>query len=345
MATAEQVIALYVAADERLRILIQSLEDGSISRRRKEELLRQVEKIIADLTGKSGERMAGIIGDQYRAGAAAAVEHIVKVGVAADQINQTLKPLIHQRAAQAIMDEAFYSILEASEHMTKDAKRRIEQAVRTANERSLVEGVSRRQATKQAVADLNDRGITGMIAKNGALIPADKYIAGVVHFHLRKAHVTGSKNMGVQNGYDLMYVNFVGITCEFCATMQGRVYSISGDDQRFPKLDEEPPYHSHCVHSMTPWIEEYATSEAVEKMIADSNRPFVDNRTRANIKKYKEIQQLKSRKNETRKQWIRYKSVLPKDTPSLRTFARNKSLNALEYKELKKNVNELLRQK
>jgi len=334
MATAEQLIALYVAADERLRALIQSLEEGNISRRRKEELLRQVEKIIEELTSKSGQRMAEIVGDEYRSGAAAAVNQMIKVGAVAESIDRTLKPIIHQRAAQAIMDEAFYSILEASEHMSRDAKKRIEDAVRQANERSLVEGVSRRQATKQAVAELNERGITGMIARNGALIPADKYMSGVVHFHLRKAHVTGSKNMSVQNGYDLVYINEVGITCEYCAVYQGRVYSISGDDPRFPKLEEEPPYHAHCVHSMTPWIEEYQKPEDVEKMIAASGRPFTDNRTQANIRRYKEIQTLKSRKNETRKQWIRYKAAMPDGTPNLKQFASMKARNTQAYRDL-----------
>lgn len=132
-----------------------------------------------------------------------------------------------------ISDDGFYSILEASEHMSRDAKQRIEDAVRIANEQSLIEGVNRRQATQNAVAKVNKQGITGMIAKNGAEIPADKYMAGVVQYHQRKAHVTGTENMAVQNGQDLVYVNFVGITCSLCAKYQDRVYSISGNDKRF----------------------------------------------------------------------------------------------------------------
>jgi len=334
MATAEQVIALYARADERLRALVQSLEEGSVSRRRKEELLRQIEAIIAELTGQAGQQMASLIGDEYRSGAAAAVEQMVTAGLAAESIDDTLKPLIHQRAAQAIMDEAFYSILEASDHMSADAKRRIEDASRIANERSLLEGVSRRQATRDAVAQLNQQGITGMIAKNGARIPADKYMAGVVHYHQRKAHVTGAENMIVQNGIDLVYINYVGITCELCAKYQGRVYSISGRDPRFPKLEVRPPYHSHCVHSLSAWIEEYTPAGEVERMIQQSNRPFVDNRTEANIRRYERIQREKSRKNETRKQWIRYKAVLPNDTPSLKQFASMKARNTSGYREL-----------
>jgi hypothetical protein len=332
--TADQIIALYVRADERLRELIQSLEDGSISQRRKQELLRQVEAIISELTGQAGQEMAQLLGSSYHAGAAEAVSSMIRAGLAAEKINTTLRPLIHQRAAQAIMDEAFYSILEASDNMSADAKRRIEEAVRRANERSLLTGTSRREATHQAVAELNQQGITGIVTKNGARVPADKYMAGVIHYHQRKAHVTGSENMAVQNGIDLVYVNSVGITCEYCAKYQGRVYSISGNDPRFPKLEQRPPYHSHCVHSLTPWIEELTPPDEVKRMIEQSNRPFVDNRTEANIQRYNELQREKSRKNATRKQWIRYKAVLPNDTPSLKQFANMKARNTKSYREL-----------
>jgi hypothetical protein len=112
------------------------------------------------------------------------------------------------------------------------------------------------------------------------------------------------------------------------------VYSISGNDLRFPKLELRPPYHAHCVHSISAWIEEYTPTDEVERMIAASNRPFTDNRIEANIRRYNEIQRDVARKNETRKQWMRYKAVLPDDTPDLRTFAAQKARNTQSYRDL-----------
>lgn len=335
MATSEELIAQYVQTDERLRALVQSLEDGNISNRRRQLLLRQVEVIVEELTSKAGQGLADLVGSEYRNGAAVVVEQMTAAGIAAETVDSSLKTIIHQQAAQTISDEGFYSILEASEHMSRDAKRRIETAVSRANEQSLIQGVSRRQATQNAVAEVNKQGITGMIAKNGAEIPADKYMAGVVQYHQRKAHVTGTENMAVQNGQDLVYVNSVGITCSMCAKYQGRVYSISGADKRFPKLELRPPYHSHCVHSISVWVEEYTPATEVEQTIKDSNRSFQqESRTEANIKRYNELQREKSRKNETRKQWIRYKATLPNDTPDLKQFASNKVRGTKKYGEL-----------
>lgn len=346
MADADKLISLYTRAGERLLELIRSLEEGSYTRKRKEKLLQQIDKILADLTDGAAQSMSKLLAEAYKEGGGEAAESIRAQGVPDEQLNTVLEPIIHQQAVQAIMDDSFIRILEAADNMSQDTKSRIEEVLQTAVEEILTEGISRRQAVKEAVAALTEQGITGIVAKNGARIPVDKYMNGVVQYNLRKAHVTGAENVIVQNGLDLVYVNFVGITCEYCAKYQGRVYSISGNDPRFPKLEIRPPYHAHCVHSISAWIEEYQPAVEVERMIATSNRPFEDNRTEVNIRRYNEIQRDKARKNETRKQWMRYKAVLPNDTPDLRRFARLKAQGGQAYKDLQesyKKVNDQIK--
>ncbi|GGH17256.1 phage minor capsid protein [Paenibacillus segetis] len=347
MADAEKLIALYSRAGERLLDLIRSLEEGSYNRKRKVKLLKQIDDILASLTDGSAQSMSKLLAEAYKEGVGEVATSMTAQGIPKEHINTVLESIIHQRAVQAIMDDSFFRILEATDNMSLDAKRRVEEVVRAATERMLTEGVNRRQASKDAIAKATEKGITGIIAKNGAEIPVDKYMNGVVQYNLRKAHVTGAENTITKNGLDLVYVNFVGITCEFCAKYQGRIYSISGNDKRFPKLDIRPPYHSHCVHSISAWIEEYTPVDEVERMIEQSNRSFVDNRTEHNIRRYNEIQRDKSRKNETRKQWIRYKAILPNDTPNLKQFASQKVRRTNKYlklQELYRAANKPLRQ-
>lgn len=341
MADAEKLTTLYTRAGERLLELIRTLEDGNYSRRRKERLLKEVDEILVGLTDGAAQGMSELLAQAYKEGVGEASDSILAQGVPDERINTVLEPLIHQQAVQAIMDDTFFRILEANDNMSQDVKRRIEEVTRTATERMLTEGVNRRQATKEAIARITEQGITGIVTRNGARIPADKYMNGVVQYNLRKAHVTGAENTIKQNGLDLVYVNFVGITCEYCSKYQGRVYSISGADTRFPKLEIRPPYHAHCVHSVSAWIEEYQPADEVERMLVASNRPFTDNRTESNIRKYNEIQRNKSRKNETRKQWMRYKAALPNDTPNLRQFASQKARNTKAYQELQEDYRKI----
>lgn len=346
MANADKLIALYSKAGERLLDLIRSLEEGSYSRQRKLKILKQIDDILAELTDGSAQSMSMLLAEAYKNGVSEAADSMMTQGIPKEHINTVLEPVIHQQAVQAIMDDSFFRILEATDNMSADVKRRVEEVVRTATERMLTEGVNRRQATKEAIAKATEKGITGVVTRNGAQIPVDKYMNGVVQYSLRKAHVTGAENTIVQNGIDLVYVNFVGITCEYCAKYQGRVYSISGNDKRFPKLEIRPPYHSHCVHSLSAWIDEYTPDDEVQRMIAQSNRPFTDNRTEANIRRYNEIQRDKARKNATRKQWIRYKATLPNDTPNLKQFASQKARGTAKYKELQESyrkVNEKIK--
>lgn len=327
----EQLIQLYQESSLRIMELIRTLEDGP-TKRRKEALLKQINEILSSLTGSAADLARDIIEESYEAGSVEALRQLVQQGVVSDGLEKSIKTVIHQQAIQAILDETFYSILEATDNMSQDSKKRIEEIVKKANQRSLVEGVSRRQATKDAVAELLDRDITGIITKNGAVIPADKYMTNVIQYNQRKAHVEGSINRMVDNDQDLVYVNFVGITCEVCAKYQGRVYSLSGNDERFPKLEQRPPYHGHCVHSTSAWVEDFHDELEVRKMLKDSNRPFTDNRTEKNIREYEKMQQETSKKNEVRKQWIRYKSRMP-DLPDLRTFASHKARNTKLYQQ------------
>ena len=53
-------------------------------------------------------------------------------------------------------------------------------------------------------------------------------------------------------------------TCELCAPYQGRIYSISGKDERFPRLFDTAfaggyaNIHPNCQHVVTPYIEAFA---------------------------------------------------------------------------------------
>ncbi len=328
----EQLVQMYAEAHFYLLALLQSLEEGS-TKKRKKQLLKQVQSIMFELSESAADASRDIIQSSYTKGLQEAVKQLKLQGIDAEElIKPQLKTVIHKNAVQAIIDENFYRILECNDNMAQDVKKRIEEITQRANRRSLIEGISRKQATKDAVAEVLDKGITGIITKSGAEIPADKYMANVVQYHQRKAHVDGVVNGLIENKRDLVYVNSVGITCELCAKYQGRVYSISGEDGRFPKLDMRPPYHSHCVHSVSSWVEDYQNDLDVKKALKDSNRPFADNRTENNIKKYEEIQRDKSKKNDARKQWIRYKARMP-DLPDLRTFASQKARNTKLYQQ------------
>ena len=53
---------------------------------------------------------------------------------------------------------------------------------------------------------------------------------------------------GIEYEYDLVEMISHQVTCEKCAIFQGRIYSISGKDKRFPPLSVVLPEGTHQIH-------------------------------------------------------------------------------------------------
>lgn len=94
---------------------------------------------------------------------------------------------------------------------------------------------------------------------------------------------------------DLVKCTRIFPTCEICAKFQGRVYSISGKDKRYPALYKTAlvkgyeVMHPNCRHQFLPYFPEYAEASRPEQARVDrevSNRPFTDDRTEHNRREY-----------------------------------------------------------
>jgi len=55
---------------------------------------------------------------------------------------------------------------------------------------------------------------------------------------------------------DLVQVSHHGTDCEICKRHEGVIYSISGNDPKYPPLKEKPPFHLNCGHGLNPTSEE-----------------------------------------------------------------------------------------
>ena len=164
---------------------------------------------------------------------------------------------------------------------------------------------------------------------NARQVPVDAYASMVARSTTREAGNTARINQLTANGYDLMKMTEHFPTCEVCAPLQGRVYSISGNDPRFPPLSrafgQYKNIHPNCRHVATPWVESMRTPEELAEAIEQSNRPFDDTRSAKEVALYREQQDKNRRARETLYQYERYRTVLGDDAPkSLQAFARMK---------------------
>lgn len=146
-------------------------------------------------------------------------------------------------------------------------------------------------------------------------------------------------------GTDLVESSDIAACCQKCAMYRRRIYSLSGQDKRFPKIPDD--FDSDCCGlNLHPYI--WGVSEptfSAKDPIKYSNRPFVDDRTAKQKKDYQELKlqfEEEREKERDRKIYEKLVSALPNDAPkSFGSFRRMKKSNSAGYIKLKQKASKL----
>lgn len=207
----------------------------------------------------------------------------------------------------------------------------------------LASGSTIRQMQKNLIGKLQEQGFMTVQYGSGGnayQVSLDIYTAMVARSTTREAGNMARETQLKENGYDLMKMSVHFPTCEVCAPLQGRVYSISGKDKRFPSIERVyrngyRNVHPNCRHVMTPFVEELQTDDEMQAEIAESNKPFVDPRPEVEKKLYNEGQAKNRRIRQDRYQYERYKARLGEDAPkSFSAFRRMKKVEGEAWENL-----------
>lgn len=146
---------------------------------------------------------------------------------------------------------------------------------------------------------------------------------------------------------DLIEVTTSSPYCGECAKYVNRIFSISGKDRRFPAL---PPAFASCGSghnfsclSFYPYVDGVNEPNfKCRNVIKYSNRPFADERTPAEIKRYDDWQRMiaedaakKAKTEQCRKEFSWLQTHLPTLCPkSLSGYVRMKNSNSKSYQKL-----------
>ncbi len=141
-------------------------------------------------------------------------------------------------------------------------------------------------------------------------------------------------------GTDLVEMTTHHPTCGECAKYQGRVFSISGKDKRFPKLPEQVlktgKMHEGCRHGFNPFYYGISRSNnGVKDVKGYSNRPFVDDRPEQERQEWAkmEAEALSEKKDRADYAWLQ--KHLPNDCPkSFGGYRKMKNANSANYQKL-----------
>lgn len=143
--------------------------------------------------------------------------------------------------------------------------------------------------------------------------------------------------------------------CKVCAKYENRVYRVVNKEEipdhipaqtveyvlAFPHIREAikqyPTYktiHPNCRHRLNVYIIDLKPEETIKEDIKRSNKPFADNRTPEQVKRYEESQEKNRKRWVDRREYEKYEAAGMK-VPSFSGFRLMKKYNSVSYKQLK----------
>ncbi len=330
----EKLIEIYKEAEQRLIKIITEKEIKGNQTTFYEEMLKQVQQEILKLQIYNTQWATDITKQLYEQ---AYKEALSDLGISDNTLTQ-----LHKEAIELIANNLVNNLNSSTDLVG----RRIEDSIREIglNDASmkLANGNTIKQMQKELANNLIDTGLGGIKDKLGRTISMTAYAELLARSIVAETQNTCVKNTMKEHDKDLVKMTQHYTACPVCVPYEGRVYSLSGSDTRFPSINNVPGFasgynniHPRCRHRITPYIEKY---NDVEKDMKNSNRPFeVPKEKEASVNAYYEEQKKKAKLRANRKQYEKYKTVLENEAPkSFQGFLKMKNAkNKENYKVLK----------
>jgi hypothetical protein len=135
--------------------------------------------------------------------------------------------------------------------------------------------LTRRELSQEIMRPFADRGITGIIYRDGRRVNLDSYAEMVARTQTGNAARQANFNRLQEYGIDLVLISQHYPTSDLCAPYQGRVFSISGSSDQYPSLQSAISgglYHPNCKHSQSGYKRGQNIPEAREKVDSAKNK-------------------------------------------------------------------------
>lgn len=256
---------------------------------------------------------------------------------------------LHTTAIELLVQNTKEDLINANNYIGRSMRDNIRQAGLENTINKIATGQTIKQAKQSLVNRLVDQNVSSIKTKSGRNINLASYAELVARSTTREATNRASINHVQEVGYDLVQMSKHNSPCKLCATLEGRVFSVTGEDKRYPPLTKAykgiyANVHPNCRHIMSPYIEKLADNPDADREF--SNRPFdIDPRSQASIDGYNREQEYKRKLNADRHQFERYRMLLPQETPrTLSGFRRSKNSKSEKWQELQREYRSVRKQ-
>lgn len=299
----QQLIEMYRQGfEEILRIIVEKEAKGQWTRYWR-DLLLEVKAILQQLDQYADQWIEQVIGQVYSQAAAQTAVFLFNLGM--EKRAHPDFAQLHQRAIDVVAQNIADNLRDATQFIGRRINDVFRRVGLEQTGRKLAAGQTWQDMKQKVVQQLLDKGQTAFVDRLGRKWRLDTYAELVARTTTREAASVATLNTCREYGLDLVRITTHYPTCEKCAPLQGKVFSISGRDKRYPKLTDErrPPVHPNCRHVLAPYVREL--DDNAEETERFSRRSLdKDPRTEAEKRAYEELIKRRSkRKQEEREKY------------------------------------------
>ena len=284
----QQLVEMYRQGfEEILRVIVQKEAKGQWTQYWR-DLLLEVRAILQQLDQHADQWIEQTMGQVYSQAAADTALFLSQLGMQKPQKPEFAQ--VHQRAVDVVAQNMAGNLRDATQFIGRRVNDVFRQVGLEQTGRKLAAGQTWQDMKRKVVRGLLDQGQTAFVDRLGRKWRLDSYAEMVARTTTREAASVATLNTCQEFGLDLVRITTHYPTCEKCAPLQGKVYSISGNDKRYPRLTDErrPPVHPNCRHVLAPYVREL--DDDAEETERRSNEPLnVDPRSKAEKQAYAEM--------------------------------------------------------
>lgn len=273
--------------------------------------------------------------------------------VSAKEASEILEKQGFKYAKNGLSRYTYIELQTATESAGKDLKNRVNSVIKQLRKT----GDDTIYNVQQAILkDLQENGVLAIKYSNGAKQSLTSYATMAARSARIESANIGAIGRAIQEDTDLVKMTDMPMCCKLCGAYQGKVYSISGKDKRFPALFKtvlKNGYalpHPNCRHEFIPWFEDIEDTEDVKKALEKSKIKYdkkgnlLDVRTQRDIEAYAEWQAGNRQLNREALEYEKMKAYYDSkgETPPYKTlgsFRRASRDKTEKYKTLRKEWN------
>lgn len=293
----DQLVSLYRQGfEEILRIIVEKEAKGQWTKYWR-DLLLEVMNILYQLDTFADEWIETVIGQVYSQAVAETTAYLHGLGMRTPKRPEFAQ--VHQRAIDVVAQNMAENLRDATQFIGRRVNDVFRRVALEQTGLKYASGATVRDMKKKVIQELLDKGQTAFVDRLGRKWRLDTYAELVARTTTREAASVATLNTCEEFGLDLVRITTHYPTCDKCAPLQGKVFSISGRDKRYPKLTNErrPPIHPNCRHVLVPYVREFDDeAEETERL---SRQPLnVDPRTEQEKQDYEALMKRRSKRTQ-----------------------------------------------